>query len=308
MVNDKYNLNSNSFAIYHQNICGLKGKMDELISSISPYPAIILCLSEHHLKHTELGQINSEGFKLCTTYCRQAMKKGGVCIFTQKGLNCSKVNVNKYCKDEDIEICMLNFKTTSLGLYIMVVYRAPTGNFNLFLNRLDDSIRSIYRADLNLILCGDINIDYLTKNNSKRQLDSVLLTYNLTTIVTFPTRSQGTSNTRIDNVFLDNSKISNYTVLPFLNGLSDHDAQLLILKDLNLQLKDHYTYTTRDINNYSINEFKINRSYESWDCVFNLSNNPTVDTLFNSFLNNYLRIFHEHFPKRTFIKRHNNTP
>ena len=44
------------------------------------------------------------------------------------------------------------------------------------------------------------------------------------------------------------------------------------------------------------------------DCVFTLSNNPTVDTLFSSFLNNYLRIFHEHFPQHKFIKRHNNTP
>ena len=165
MVNDKYNLNSNLFAIYHQNICSLKGKMDELISPISPKPPYTLCLTEHHLKHTELGQINSEGFKLCTTYCRQAMKKGGVCIFTQKGLNCSKVNVNKYCKDQDIKICMLNFKITSLSFYIMVVYRASIGNFNLFLNRLDDSIKSIYRANLNLILCGDMNIDYLTEND-----------------------------------------------------------------------------------------------------------------------------------------------
>ena len=132
------------------------------------------------------------------------MKKGGVCIFTQKGPNCSKIDVNKYCKDQDIEICMLNFKTTSLSLYIMVVYRAPTGNFSLFLNRLDESIRSIYRANLNLILCGDINIDYLTKNDRKRQLDSMLLTYNLTTIVTFPTRPQGTSSTIIDNIFPGN--------------------------------------------------------------------------------------------------------
>ena len=80
---------------------------------------------------------------------------------------------------------MLNFKTTSLSLYITAVHRAPTGNCNLFLNRLDDSVRSIYRANLNLILCGDINIDYLTENDRKRQLDSMLLTYNLTTIVIF---------------------------------------------------------------------------------------------------------------------------
>jgi len=50
----------------------------------------------------------------------------------------------------------------------MVVYRAPTGKFNLFLNRLNNSIKSIYRANLNLILCSDKNIDYITKNDRKK--------------------------------------------------------------------------------------------------------------------------------------------
>jgi endonuclease/exonuclease/phosphatase family metal-dependent hydrolase len=144
------------------------------------------------------------------------------------------IDVNKYCKDQDIEICMLNLKTTSFSSHIMVAYRAPTGNFNLFLNSLDDSIKSIYRADLNLILCGDINTDYLTDNARKRQLDSVLKTYNSTAIVTFPTRSQSIPSTTIDNIFIDNSKISIYTVSPFFSGLSDHDAQLLTIKDINI--------------------------------------------------------------------------
>ena len=96
------------------NICGLKGKTDELISSMSPRLPHILCFSEHHLKHTELEQINIEGFKLCTAYCRQAIKMGGVCIFIQRGLEYSKIDVNKYSKDQDAEICMLNLKTTSL--------------------------------------------------------------------------------------------------------------------------------------------------------------------------------------------------
>ena len=216
MVNDDINLDNNSFTIYHQNICGLKGKIDELISSMSPNFPHILCLSEHHLKHTELDQINIEGFKLCTPYCRQTMKRGGVCIFIQKGLECTKIDVNRYCKDQDIEICILNLKTTTFSFHIMAVYRAPTGNFNLFLNRLDDSIKSIYRANLNLILCGDINIDYLTENDRKRQLDSMLQTYNLTAIVNFPTRSQGVSSTTIDNIFIDNLKFSKiYCFSPF---------------------------------------------------------------------------------------------
>ena len=95
--------------------------------------------------------------------------------------------------------------------------------------------------------------------------------------------------------------------------ISHKHTQLLTLKDLNLQdlnsqVQDYYIYTTRDINECSINEFRTNLSYEIWDCIFDLKNNLDVDTLFNSFLNNYLRIFHNHFPQRTFIKRHNYTP
>jgi len=108
-------------------------------------------------------------------------------------------------------------------------------------------------------------------------------------------------------VFIDTLKISAYTVLPFVNGLSDHDAQLSTLKDLNCQVQDYHIYTTRDINEYSVNEFRTNLRYETWDCVFGLKNNPDVDTLFNSFLNNYLRIFHNHFPQHKFIKKHNHT-
>jgi len=110
-----------------------------------------------------------------------------------------------------------------------------------------------------------------------------------------------------DNIFIDNSKIPNYTVSPIFHGLSDHDAQLLIIKDINLHSQGHYVYITRNINNYSINEFKISLSYETWECVFSLSNNPDVDTLFNSVLNNYLMIFHNHIPLHEFIKRHNHT-
>jgi hypothetical protein len=159
----------------------------------------------------------------------------------------SKIDVNKYCKDQDIEICMLNLKTTSFSSHIMVVYRASNDNFNLFLKGPDDSIKSICRADLNLILCGDINVDYLTENDRKRQLDSVVQTCNITAVVNLPTRSQGISSTTIDNIFIDNNKISNYTVSPFFIGLSDHDAQILTIKNINLQSQNHYVSVTRNI-------------------------------------------------------------
>ena len=75
MVNNTLNPDSNSLIIYQQNICGLMNKTDELISSTFPVPQHILCLTEHRLKDTEINQMNTEGFKLCTAYCRKTMKK-----------------------------------------------------------------------------------------------------------------------------------------------------------------------------------------------------------------------------------------
>jgi len=191
----------------------------------------------------------------------------------QKNLKYSNIDLDKYCKDQDIEVCVLNLKLTFFNVCIMAVYRAPTGNFNLFPNRLDDIIKTLYKVDLQLIICGDINIGYLTDNVKKRQLDAVLLTYNLSSTVYFPTRSQGCSNAAIDNIFMDTYKFINFTVSPLHNGLLDHDAQVLKINNINLQLQKYHIYTIRNIINYSIEEFKTRLSYESWDSIFSCNGN-----------------------------------
>jgi hypothetical protein len=50
----------------------------------------------------------------------------------------------------------------------MAVCRAPNGNFNLFVNGLDGIIKPLYKVDLKLIVCGDINRDYLTDSDKKK--------------------------------------------------------------------------------------------------------------------------------------------
>jgi hypothetical protein len=100
-----------------------------------------------------------------------------------------------------------------------------------------------------------------------------------------------------DNIFLDN-----YKFCPVYNGLSDHDAQLFMIKHINLQTVHHHSYSTRSINTYSMEEFKIRLSYESWDCIFSNNDNMVVDSLFNIFLNNYLRIVYTSFLLRKIIR------
>ena len=127
----------------------------------------------------------------------------------------------------------------------------------------------------------------------------MFLTYNLASIVHFPPRTQSSSCTAIENIFLDTNTFFNYTISPLSYGLADHDAQLLIINDLNLQPHNHCTHAIRSLNTYSIEEFKTKLSYESWENVFSHNENTNVDTLFNS-------LFYTSFPPRKISERSNN--
>jgi hypothetical protein len=119
------------------------------------------------------------------------------------------------------------------------------------------------------------------------------LSFNLFPIIDFPTRSQNKAASLIDNIFIDYTQTGKYLVYPSINGLSDHDAQLIIIKDIYLQMHKQKISTVRIFNDRCLFISKCKLSYETWDDVFSSND---VDTIFNSFLNTYLRIVHSSFP------------
>jgi hypothetical protein len=103
-----------------------------------------------------------------------------------KKYNYSNVDLSKYCKECDIKTCAIKLELTAHNIYVVSLQNTMCGNFNSFLNGLDSIVKSFYKVELKLIICGDINIDYPMGNEKKKQLDSVLLSYNLTATVHFP--------------------------------------------------------------------------------------------------------------------------
>jgi hypothetical protein len=53
------------------------------------------------------------------------------------------IDLGKYCKDQDTQVCALKLESPSFNAFVMAVYRAPTAKFNLFLNRLDGNKKDI---------------------------------------------------------------------------------------------------------------------------------------------------------------------
>jgi len=144
---------------------------------------------------------------------------------------------------------------------ILTVYRSPSGNFNRFLETLD-AVQFVYSPSLGIIICGDININYLVITEQRKQLDNLLLLYNLVGIVDFPTRLSNTSTTAIDNVFIDVSTFHDYLITPFPNGLSDHDAQILAFKTL-YSGRSPGTKFVRKVDQQTISDFTFILSNES---------------------------------------------
>jgi endonuclease/exonuclease/phosphatase family metal-dependent hydrolase len=124
----------------------------------------------------------------------------------------------------------------------LCIYRPPTSNFPNFLCLLESILVQLYSNTTNLIICGDININYLKTTNYKTQLDYLLASYDLSTAVDFPTRITQNISTAIDNIFIDKTKNSDYTIEPIINGLSDHDVQELVLHNIKIINKKNSIY------------------------------------------------------------------
>jgi hypothetical protein len=72
--------------VYHQNIRGLRGKENELLGQLYPTFPHILCLSQHHMKHSESQRTYFDNYKLGNSYCRMMYEMGGVYIYVQESL------------------------------------------------------------------------------------------------------------------------------------------------------------------------------------------------------------------------------
>jgi hypothetical protein len=73
-------------------------------------------------------------YNLGAAFCRRKLKNGGLCIYIREDLKFSTINLHKYCKEQDLEIAAIQIKTNEVKIMIFSIYRAPSGNFDYFIN------------------------------------------------------------------------------------------------------------------------------------------------------------------------------
>jgi hypothetical protein len=280
--------------IFHQNIRGLRPKYNEILCHLEDQTPQVLCFTEHHLRKEEIAHLNLDNYILSAYYCRKLYKNGGTCIYIHESLNSESINLDKYCHDKEIEACAITLYTTIGKISIITIYRAPDSNYKLFLDNVEQILQKICKINDNVIMCGDFNVDYMSNCSKKDKLEEILSSFNLKSIISFPTRIGYCSTTTriIDNIFINELLFTDYEVISISNGLSDHEAQLLSIPLPTSGIKQKDVSLRRKINEINMIDFKIKLSYEEWDSVFN---NKDFNTSFKQFLNILLRYFYASF-------------
>jgi hypothetical protein len=120
-------------------------------------------------------------------------------------------------------------------------------------------------------------------------ISELMQMYNLFYIVEFPTRIVKESCTAIDNIFLDYSRLNTYHVHSVNNGLSDHDAQYLVINNVfGTQRNKDTPVKKRLITKTGVMLFMEALQNETWHMTFS---SMQVDASFNAFLNTFIVIF-----------------
>jgi len=126
------------------------------------------------MKHDELQQTLLNEYNLGAYFCRTSYTKGGVCTYVHKSLNLENLDLEQYCIEKDFKVCAVKLDLNITRTCVITIYRAPSGNFNLFINKLDTLLSKLYNPTLEYIICGDINTDYLVNSDKKKAIRNII--------------------------------------------------------------------------------------------------------------------------------------
>jgi hypothetical protein len=145
-----------------------------------------------------------------------------------------------------------------------------------------------------LILCRDWNINFLQTNSHTRELNNLLLRYNLKHIVNVPTRITKTTAMLLDVLITNEKKTVNSLKIMDL-CLSDHYAQILTIPILDFS-NIPYRIKKRQFSEANIQEFLYLLNQVTWQEVYVESD---VNAKFNIFMDVFLYCYNIAFPNKT---------
>ncbi|XP_031330766.1 uncharacterized protein LOC116161527 [Photinus pyralis] len=262
----------------------------------------IIAVSETWLKPTiSSASVQLPGYDLLRA--DRPTKGGGLCFYIKSHLKLKIINLDFLPDNENsIEQLWISITINKIKVAVGVVYKPPNVS-TTHLNELELTLSHLTLESNEIILLGDINVDFLTNNNSLKYLNNILEIYNLHQIISDPTRITNTSSTLIDVICVNKTrKVLNSGTMDAEN-ISDHRLVHCTI-DLDVEKPTNRKLIMKDFRNFIPEEFEYDAARICWNHVYNLSD---IDTKLNFFNNAILAVYDIHAPLRT-IHLRNKSP
>ena len=149
---------------------GLVKKASQLEVLNSELGVDVWCLTEHQLQSFSGEIIKADmtvidNFYCSAIFCRKIYKGGGSAIFVKNSMESIEVNISDVVEEGLFEATAILLKHAT----ILCVYKPPYSCNDLFLSKLQECVDKLISKRKYLFICGDINIDTLITNQSKRK-------------------------------------------------------------------------------------------------------------------------------------------
>jgi exonuclease III len=223
----KNNTNDKNLSILNLNIRSLANKFDAFKNVLNSLNRAFSIIS---LTETWLNDQTSENFNLnnynfvCSNKANR--KGGGVGFYISNNLNYKlRTDLNIY-EEGIIESLFIEvISTTSKNIILGNIYRPPSGNFEIFENKLNEILANVDKTKKISYLTGDFNIDLLKSDvcEYSNRFCEQLFTSSFFPLINKPTRITQHTATLIDNIFTnDLDQIESSINGLIYSDISDH--------------------------------------------------------------------------------------
>lgn len=273
--------NNHDITLLHQNIAGLLNKTSIVCVALEQLKkqqknVDVICFTETFIKEGSQSNIVLSDYKLGACFCRKNHKRGGSCILVKNYLSFKVLSVLGLAAPYVFELCgieLLNYNT-----YILCVYRTPTSDPTLFLEKFNILLNFLGKnVNKKIIITGDWNIDILKQNKCTAEITSILSNNGLSMHIKTPTRNYSC----IDQIA---SNIQDAIAQVHYLALSDHETGQTLTFRVNKKCDNIYQWFEykRDYSKENVTKF--------YDCMSALTFEEMYST---NKLNKAFNIFHE---------------
>ena len=225
---------------------------------------------------------------------RHMKSRGGTALYIKNGIQFKEI---KLCKNiVQPEVCFVEIKLQNTKIAIGVVYKSPKIPYTVY-SDLTEVLAPIITGYEHHMILGDFNIDQLKPDSSayKYLRDHVLLPYDLSQMISNPTRVTDKTSTLIDLLLVsypENVKVVGVADIP---AIADHQLLYCSYALKKPKFKPKIIYK-RKMANFDIPAFKHDIDMAPWGNleVFDIND---LDNKVTVFENIYRDIIDKHCPK-----------